>query len=88
MTQWSHLFDYKFEETNFFLSEKKFSPIELYWENLTIIATVKEREKKRCLACSGVVKNKVLLNDVTGIARPGTFTAILGPSGHFKTYLF
>lgn len=76
------------DETSFFLSARTFSPIELYWEKLTIIAKVIDKKKKKCPPCSRVVKNKVLLNDVTGIARPGTFTAILGPSGHNKKYVF
>ena len=67
-------------QTTGFFSDKSFNPIELFWENLTIFATYKEK-KKRCPPCSGVMKTKMILNNVTGIARPGTFTAIIGPSG-------
>ena len=63
-----------------FFADHSFSPIELYWENLSIYAIYIEK-KKRCPPCSGIKKTKLLLNNMTGIARPGTFTAILGPSG-------
>jgi len=68
---------------NNFLEDHSFNPIELYWENLSITATYKAK-KKRFPPCLSVTKSKLLLNDVTGIARPGSFTAILGPSGIFS----
>ena len=48
--------------------------VTLTWEN--VVYTVKSKRKK-----------KVLLNGVSGIARPGTMTALMGPSGAGKTTL-
>ena len=70
----------KKSEGHNFLQDHSFNPIELYWENLSIIATYKAK-KKGFPPCSSVMKSKLILDNVTGIARPGTFTAILGPSG-------
>lgn len=67
---------------SYFLSDHSFSPIELYWEKLTIKASYKQK-KRRCPPCSYEKKKKSILNNVTGIAKPGSFTAILGPSGTF-----
>jgi ABC-type multidrug transport system fused ATPase/permease subunit len=74
------------QPASYFLSDRSFSPIELYWENLTIQASYRER-KRRCPPCSSIKKTKTILNNVTGIAKPGSFTAILGPSGHLKCNL-
>ena len=62
-----------------FFSKEKINPIELYWENLFIYASF--IEKKKCRPFSKTKKEKCIIKDVKGIARPGTFTAILGPSG-------
>ena len=62
------------------IASEKFNPIEIYWENITIIATVKQR-KIRFLPCCHNKWSKVILDQCTGIAKPGSFTAILGPSG-------
>jgi len=64
------------------LSTQKFNPIEIYWENITVIAAIKKR-KVRFLPCFHETSNKVILDSCTGIAKPGSFTAILGPSGLF-----
>jgi ABC-type multidrug transport system ATPase subunit len=65
---------------NLGLTSQPFNPIEVYWENITIIATIKKR-KYRLLPCCKEITTKVILDECTGIIRPGTFTAILGPSG-------
>ena len=70
---------------SYFLSDHSFSPIELYWEKLTIKASYKQK-KRRCPPCSYEKKTKNILNNVTGIAKPGSFTAILGPSGTFDIF--
>lgn len=62
------------------LAAQKFSPVELYWENITVVAKLKTR-KYRLIPCIYEKSTKVILDECTGIARPGTFTAILGPSG-------
>ena len=62
------------------LKSEKYYPIELYWENITITASIKER-KYRLLPCCTNTTKKVILDQCTGIVKPGTFTAIMGPSG-------
>ena len=64
---------------------QKFNPIEVYWENISVVATIKKR-RFRLLPCCTTESNKVILDQCTGIARPGTFTAILGPSGIYFLY--
>ena len=64
------------------LSTQKFNKIEIYWENITVIAAIKKR-KVRFLPCFHEKSTKVILDSCTGIAKPGSFTAILGPSGFF-----
>ena len=62
------------------LTSQPFKPIEVFWENITIIATIKKR-KYKLIPCIHEVTTKVILDQCTGIIKPGTFTAILGPSG-------
>lgn len=62
------------------MQSEKFHPLELYWENITVTAKIKERRFRHLPCCINISK-KVILDKCTGIARPGTFTAILGPSG-------
>ena len=68
---------------SYFLSDHSFSPIELYWEKLTIKASYKQKKRRCPPCCNYEKKTKNILNEVTGIAKPGSFTAILGPSGTF-----
>lgn len=45
-------------------------------------------KKRRCPPCGNSIKReKFLIKDCKGVAKPGTFTAILGPSGSGKTTL-
>lgn len=70
-----------------FVEGTKFNPIELYWENLYIKATTFHK-KKKFLSCGKLIKQeKIIIRDCKGVAKPGTFTAILGPSGSGKTTL-
>jgi len=62
------------------ITSKKFNQIEIYWENITVTATVKQK-KLRYFPCFSQTSTKVILDQCTGIAKPGTFTAIMGPSG-------
>lgn len=68
-----------------FFKDQPFSPIELYWENLYINAIYTE-QKRRCWPCSSIKKEKCIIKDCKGVARPGTFTAILGPSGNLTIF--
>lgn len=70
------------QNASYFLADHSFNSIELFWENLTIQASYKEKTRKFPL-CGSVKRVKTILHAVTGIAKPGTFTAILGPSGSF-----
>lgn len=67
-------------KANYVFRDRSFSPIELYWEKISVMATYK-KNKKSCLPYSGVIKSILILNEVSGVAKPGSFTAILGPSG-------
>ncbi len=58
-------------------------PIEIYWENLTITAAINKKERIKGCKFKKWVENKVILDNTKGILRPGSFTAILGPSGKF-----
>ena len=62
------------------VTSEKYYPIELFWEDITVTATIKER-RYRHLPCCQIISEKILLDKCTGIAKPGTFTAIMGPSG-------
>ncbi|XP_064470649.1 ATP-binding cassette sub-family G member 4-like [Ornithodoros turicata] len=62
-----------FEELN---GRRSFEVITVVWRNLTF--RVHERSQK---------ETKVLLNNLSGAATPGTLTAIMGPSGAGKTTL-
>ena len=62
------------------VTSEKYYPIELFWEDITVTATIKER-KYRHLPCCHKISEKIILDTCTGLARPGTFTAIMGPSG-------
>lgn len=70
-----------------FIEGTKFNPIELYWENLYIKATSYESKRKFLSYGKSIKKEKFIIKDCKGVARPGSFTAILGPSGSGKTTL-
>ena len=59
------------------LPDTNFHPIELYWENITVSAKIKEKKGP----CKSRKYIKTILDKVKGKASPGTFSAILGPSG-------
>ena len=67
--------------------------MELFWENLLITAKVKASKKIQGKNVN-VYEEKPLLHSISGVVKPGTFTAILGPSGtlnallNFIKYLF
>ncbi|TMW61230.1 hypothetical protein Poli38472_013693 [Pythium oligandrum] len=52
----------------------------LQWHNLTLKASVKNPQTKQ-------VEEKVILNDVSGYAKPGELLVIMGPSGAGKSSL-
>ncbi|XP_064471479.1 ATP-binding cassette subfamily G member 4-like [Ornithodoros turicata] len=54
---------------------RSFETIKVEWKNLTFKIT------------DGKEKGKVLVNNLSGVARPGTLMAIMGPSGAGKTTL-
>lgn len=60
------------------LPDTNFHPIELYWENITVSAKIKEKKGP----CKSIKYTKTILDKVKGKASPGTFSAILGPSGY------
>lgn len=60
---------------------EKYYPIELFWEDITVTAIIKQR-KYRHIPCCQITSEKIILDTCTGIAKPGTFTAIMGPSGN------
>ena len=62
---------------------QKFHPIEVFWEKVTIIATLKKK-KYPLIPFIHEYSTKVILDQCTGIIKPGTITAILGPSGKYK----
>lgn len=49
-----------------------FKSIELFWDEIIVTAKIKEKRK---------TYQKTLLNNVKGVATPGNFSAIIGPSG-------
>ncbi len=67
-----------------FIEGTKFNPIELYWENINIKATKYEKTK---FCGKKIKKEKLIIKDCKGIAKPGSFTSIMGPSGSGKTTL-
>ncbi|TMW61232.1 hypothetical protein Poli38472_013695 [Pythium oligandrum] len=52
----------------------------LQWHNLVLKANIKNPQTKQ-------VEEKVILNDVSGYAKPGEFVVIMGPSGAGKSSL-
>lgn len=64
------------------LIAQKFNPIEIYWENIMVVATIEQR-RWRHIPCCAAKTTKVIIDQCTGITKPGTFTAIMGPSGIF-----
>ncbi|CAD8168491.1 unnamed protein product [Paramecium octaurelia] len=62
--------------------------IDLHWKNLTV--TVRMEQSKRPKVTDpllGSIDEKIILNDVSGYAKAGQMTAIMGPSGAGKTTL-
>ncbi|XP_063678745.1 protein white-like [Bolinopsis microptera] len=64
------------------------SEIHLTWQNLTVLSTSPVPIQSCCARGneSDLIPN-ILLNEVSGVARPGDFVAILGASGSGKTTL-
>jgi len=73
-------------EENYFFFKLPCKPIDLTWDDITIQATIKkiniEGGKKK-----KIQEKKIILNNVSGTVKHGTFTAIMGPSGSGKTVL-
>ncbi|XP_071490677.1 protein white-like [Diadema antillarum] len=75
----------------------EFTPVLLSWENVVVRGAAKRKsgEKSSWLRRNGkkdveygeLVESKEILRSVTGIAEPGTLTAIMGASGAGKTTL-
>lgn len=60
-------------------------PITLKFEDVTYTITLSRKEG--CLGNPDPKQTRIILNGVTGIARPGELVAMLGPSGSGKTTL-
>lgn len=58
-------------------------PMELSWDTVNIIAKIDDPEKaKTAKRCEKIPKiDKYIITNSEGILRPGTFTALMGPSG-------
>lgn len=52
-----------------------FQPVEVQWEDITITAKIKKTKFVGC-KLKTEIENKVILNNLKGIARPHTFTVI------------
>ena len=68
----------------------------LFWEHITLKTPIKNYAKSQYarskvnhpnIEISGNVPMKTVVNDLTGIARPGELVGLLGPSGCGKTVL-
>lgn len=57
----------------------KSNPMELSWQNVSINATIPNPDNKNKIKKT---LEKNIIQNSEGILRPGTFTALIGPSGN------
>ena len=60
-------------------------PIELHWNSLTATATNKRKIQGKIFKKESFEIR--ILNGVSGFAKPGSFTAIMGPSGNQRNLI-
>ena len=59
--------------------------VEISWQNFTAVRPLSRSEKKIRAKSGGSVDPVVIVNNVSGIIKTGSYTTILGPSGSGKT---
>lgn len=60
----------------------KANPMELSWDNVVIDATIPNPNKGKNNTAPKTIEKTIIKNS-KGILRPGTFTALIGPSGNY-----
>ncbi|CAG9311395.1 unnamed protein product [Blepharisma stoltei] len=61
------------------------SGVDITWQDFSVKGPLSKTEKKRRLKENLPIDDKVIINNVSGTMRAGSFTAIMGPSGCGKT---